>query len=116
MKSLRNIKLRTYCPDARALVLRQAHNPLKHSVAIQPSFLLTSNFNAQFKVPIDFEIPASDPYAISAPHAPSDLNPGYCLIKMSEAMLLGLIPFHYTMCHTGHLPRSFLGRRAVSPP
>jgi proteasome activator subunit 4 len=56
MKSLRNIKLRTFCPNAVDLVLARNHNPLKQRIPIQPSHALTVKFLNDFKIPFDLQL------------------------------------------------------------
>ncbi|KAJ7597613.1 hypothetical protein C8J56DRAFT_1001469 [Mycena floridula] len=55
MKSLRNIKLRTYCKSPEDLLLRRCPNPLKRTIPVQPSHALTQTILRQFKVPFDFK-------------------------------------------------------------
>jgi proteasome activator subunit 4 len=61
MKSLRNIKLRTFCPTAVDLVLAQNHNPLKQQIPVQPSHLSTVKCLNDFKTPFDFQQTSREP-------------------------------------------------------
>ncbi|CAA7258799.1 unnamed protein product [Cyclocybe aegerita] len=53
MKSLRNIKLRTFCTNAIDLALMRSHNPLQRWVKTMPSPHTTRDFLHQYKVPVD---------------------------------------------------------------
>jgi proteasome activator subunit 4 len=53
MKSLRNIKLRTFCPEPVDLILGRNHNPLKQKLDVQPSNELTRKFLAAYITPLD---------------------------------------------------------------
>ncbi|KAF8203239.1 hypothetical protein BJ912DRAFT_842338 [Pholiota molesta] len=53
MKSIRNIKLRTFCPDPIDLALARSRNPLKQYVPVVPSPQTTEEFLAQYKIPVD---------------------------------------------------------------
>ena len=55
MKCLRNIKLRTFCPDPVDLVLARGHNPLKRPVMTQRTSQTTITFLNKFKTPIDIQ-------------------------------------------------------------
>ncbi|KAK0456353.1 hypothetical protein EV421DRAFT_1699087 [Armillaria borealis] len=54
MKSLRNLKLRTLCPNPVDLFLARSTNPLKEEIVIHPSRALTSKFLAAYKVPFQW--------------------------------------------------------------
>lgn len=56
MKSLQNIKLRTFCPDPVDLLLARNHNPLKKTVKVVRSSNTTSDFLDQYKVPVDLKV------------------------------------------------------------
>lgn len=53
MKSLRNLKLRTFCRGPTDLILGRNHNPLKQKLPIEPSDQLTDQFLDAYKVPVD---------------------------------------------------------------
>ncbi|KAF7339921.1 Membrane protein [Mycena venus] len=53
MKSLRNIKLRTFCKDPTDLILGRNHNPLKQKLDVEPSHELTRKFLDAYKTPLD---------------------------------------------------------------
>ncbi|KAF4606976.1 hypothetical protein EYR38_001031 [Pleurotus pulmonarius] len=55
MKTMRNLKLRTFCSDPVDLVLGRNHNPLKRTVAVQPSHQLTSKYLEAYKEPVDLD-------------------------------------------------------------
>jgi proteasome activator subunit 4 len=61
MKSLRYIKLRTFCHDSAGLALMQNHNPLKEEVKVQPSQLFTTNFLQGFKTAVDIDTMNREP-------------------------------------------------------
>lgn len=52
MKGLRNIKLRTFCPDPVDLILGKNHNPLKEEVSIPPTHEMTVRLLANLKKPV----------------------------------------------------------------
>lgn len=51
MKSLRNVKLRTFCSDSADLFLGRSQNPLKEVIAIQPSHALTQQYLQSYRTP-----------------------------------------------------------------
>ncbi|KAF8168284.1 hypothetical protein B0H34DRAFT_792908 [Crassisporium funariophilum] len=53
MKSIRNIKMRTFCSGPVDLALGRNRNPLKRDVPIHPSRQTTTELLTQYKVPID---------------------------------------------------------------
>ncbi|KAJ7462702.1 hypothetical protein B0H11DRAFT_2310714 [Mycena galericulata] len=53
MKSLRNLKLRTFCREPTDLILGRNHNPLKQKLNVEPSHELTRKFLEAYKVPLD---------------------------------------------------------------
>ncbi|KAK7064490.1 membrane protein [Favolaschia claudopus] len=53
MKSLRNLKLRTFCPQPTDLFLGRNHNPLKQKLNVEPSHELTRQFLDNYKNPVD---------------------------------------------------------------
>ncbi|KAF8213398.1 hypothetical protein K438DRAFT_1902498 [Mycena galopus ATCC 62051] len=53
MKSLRNIKLRTFCPEPTDLILGRNHNPLKQKLVVEPSHESTHKFLTAFMTPLD---------------------------------------------------------------
>jgi proteasome activator subunit 4 len=53
MKTLRNIKLRTFCLKSTDLVVARNHNPLKQRVLVKPSHSFTNKFLDDFKIPFD---------------------------------------------------------------
>ena len=55
MKTARYIKLRTFCKMPGDLALMRSHNPLKKSVVIEPTLELTTNFLANFKMPLNMK-------------------------------------------------------------
>ncbi|KAF7437108.1 hypothetical protein PC9H_003942 [Pleurotus ostreatus] len=55
MKTLRNLKLRTFCSDPVDLVLARNHNPLKRTVTVQPSHQLTSKYLEAYKEPVSLD-------------------------------------------------------------
>lgn len=61
MKSLRNIKLRTYCQGAADLYFTRSQNPLKQDVHVQPSQSLTSKVMNDFRIPYRFDMTKVDP-------------------------------------------------------
>ncbi|KAF8971515.1 hypothetical protein BDZ97DRAFT_1913988 [Flammula alnicola] len=61
MKSMQNIKLRTFCTDPTDLALARNHNPLKRSVAVIPSPQTTSEFLDQYKIPVDLHLAERKP-------------------------------------------------------
>ncbi|KAF8807238.1 hypothetical protein BYT27DRAFT_7232792 [Phlegmacium glaucopus] len=61
MKSLRNIKLRTFCPDPVDLVLARNHNPLKRSVTTQRTNQTTTMFLNRYKTSIDTQQAQQEP-------------------------------------------------------
>ena len=61
MKSLRNIKLRTFCPNPVDLVMERSHNPLKRSVLAQRSPRATVAFLNRYKIPIDAQPAQPEP-------------------------------------------------------
>ncbi|EDR15426.1 uncharacterized protein LACBIDRAFT_301740 [Laccaria bicolor S238N-H82] len=54
MKSLRNIKLRTYCSGPLELAVAHCQNPLKRNIAIRPTQQLTEQFLHRFGTPINW--------------------------------------------------------------
>ncbi|KAF9014988.1 hypothetical protein BDQ17DRAFT_1418116 [Cyathus striatus] len=61
MKSIRNIKLRTFCDTPTDLVLARHRNPLKKDVSICPTRQLTSQFLNNFKIPVDLKSVQKEP-------------------------------------------------------
>ncbi|KAJ7275353.1 hypothetical protein B0H12DRAFT_1086888 [Mycena haematopus] len=53
MKSLRNIKLRTFCQEPTDLILGRNHNPLKQKIDVEPSHELTRKLLAAYMTPLD---------------------------------------------------------------
>ncbi|KAF9056646.1 hypothetical protein BJ165DRAFT_1522537 [Panaeolus papilionaceus] len=52
MKSIRNIKLRTFCKTVEDLAVCRNHNPLQHAVPVKILSDTTSNFLAEFRKPV----------------------------------------------------------------
>lgn len=61
MKSIRFIKLRTFCKDPADLTLMRNINPLKRFVSMTPSRQTTPDFLNAFKISVDFSIPNDEP-------------------------------------------------------
>lgn len=53
MKSLRNLKLRTFSREPSDLILGRNHNPLKQKLNVEPSHQLTQKFLEAYMVPLD---------------------------------------------------------------
>ncbi|KAJ6574791.1 hypothetical protein B0H19DRAFT_1254444 [Mycena capillaripes] len=53
MKSLRNVKLRTFRREPTDLILARNHNPLKEKLDVEPSHELTRKFLDAYIVPLD---------------------------------------------------------------
>jgi len=53
MKTVRNIKLRTFSSGPIDLALMKNNNPLKHSVEVERTQQSSTEFLNQYKVPID---------------------------------------------------------------
>lgn len=64
MKSIRNIKLRTFCRDPIDLALARNRNPLKQYISVVPSAQTTDEFLAQYKIPVDQGLAEQKPYAM----------------------------------------------------
>lgn len=62
MKSLRNIKLRTFAGNSVDLALGRNYNPLKKDISIQPSHHLTANFLRDYKTPYGLTQPSQNPF------------------------------------------------------
>jgi proteasome activator subunit 4 len=77
MKSIRNIKLRTFCPDPIDLALARSRNPLKQYVPVVPSPQTTDEFLAQYKIPVDPSLAERKPYALHILYF-------YCMCLISE--------------------------------
>lgn len=61
MKSLRYVKLRTFCPDPADLALMRNHNPLKEEVSVQPSQSFTTTFLQNFKTAVSTDVTNREP-------------------------------------------------------
>lgn len=61
MKSIRCIKLRTYCKSPADVALMRISNPLDRSVAVKASRQTTPDFLNAYKIPIDISIPSAEP-------------------------------------------------------
>ncbi|XP_006454756.1 hypothetical protein AGABI2DRAFT_215246, partial [Agaricus bisporus var. bisporus H97] len=61
MKSIRSIKLRTYCKKPADLALMNVSNPLKCSVTVKSSRQTTPDFLNAYKIPVDISIPSAEP-------------------------------------------------------
>jgi proteasome activator subunit 4 len=59
MKSLRNIKLRSFSRGPTDVILGRNHNPLKQKLAIVPSHELTQKFLHAYMVPFDLSQPVN---------------------------------------------------------
>ena len=63
MKIARFIKLRTFSNGIADLALEQNHNPLKRKVPVEtPTSELTSRWLLDFKVPLDMDKAAKEPF------------------------------------------------------
>lgn len=68
MKSIRNIKLRTFCKTVEDLAVCRNHNPLQHAVPVKILSDTTSNFLAEFRKPVTLPREEGNPYDIAYLH------------------------------------------------
>ncbi|KAJ7225820.1 hypothetical protein GGX14DRAFT_422501 [Mycena pura] len=70
MKSLRNLKLRSFCHGPKDLILGRNPNPLKRKVPIEPSHELTRKILNTYVVPLEISSVNQDPVFLDKDPAP----------------------------------------------
>lgn len=117
MKGLRYIKLRSFCHDPAELIQGLHHNPLKASLAVQPSHSFTVKVLNSFKHPAD--IKSRKPFVtfyIPVSVLKKSLNPACFAIKHLKAGWHGQMNSSFIVLHNLPCRPFYLGKTPVPPP
>ena len=102
LKSLQNIKLRTFCPDPADLFLARNHNPLKQRLPIHPSHMLTAKFLNDFKKPFDWTSREPSVNSGLLTCSRTKLSVVYSMKRPLKAGWFGGMPLTFTDHHIPH--------------